>query len=359
MSGISVVVPDWIDDPARVSGGNRYDRKLCDGLRAAGWRVAEIAAAGSWPVPDASALHGLAEFLDALPDGAVVLVDGLIASGARAVLVPRSGRLRLVVLVHMLFGGDAVAGADEAAVLTAAAAVVTTSEWTRRRLVHRYALPRGDVHVAPPGTDPAPVGSPSPHGGGLLCVGALTAVKGQDVLLDALIALAGLPWHCSLVGPLDREPAFVESLRHRAALTGVADRLRMPGPVPAASLEREYRAADLLVVPSRSETFGMVVTEALAAGLPVIATGVGGVPEALGSTTAGLPGLLVPPEDPSALAGALAGWLSHAGLRDRLRDAALRRREALRDWRSTCDVVAGVLTGVRAEPDRPRTRVAQ
>lgn len=359
MRKVHVVVPAGIDDPDRVSGGNRYDRQVCDGLRAAGWLVAETAVPGCWPVPGGPALGGLARALDALPDGALVVVDGLIASAARAVLVPRSGRLRLVVLVHMPFGGDTVAAADEAAVLAAARAVVTTSDWTRRQVRQRYGRPADRVHVARPGTEPAPAGSPSPDGGRLLCVGAVTPLKGQDLLLEALIAIAGLPWHCSLVGPLDREPAFVAALRHRAAVTGVAGRLRIPGPLTGASLGREYRAADLLVVPSRAETFGMVVTEALAAGVPVIATSVGGVPEALGRTASGVPGLLVPGEDPAALAGALADWLTDPGLRGGLRTAALRRRDDLPGWGSTTDVIAGVLAGVLAEPDRPEVRVAQ
>jgi hypothetical protein len=153
VNDVHVVVPAGIDDPARVSGGNRYDRKVCDGLRDGGWTVAELPAPGSWPRPDAAALDGLARSLDALPAGALVVVDGLIASAARTVLVPRSGRLCLVVLVHMVFGGNAVAERDERAVLAAARAVVTTSAWTRRHLLDRYPLEPGRVHVARPGTE--------------------------------------------------------------------------------------------------------------------------------------------------------------------------------------------------------------
>lgn len=153
MSTVRVVVPAGIDDPARVSGGNRYDREVCDALRASGWDVAEITVDGPWPRPDSSALARLALALDSLPDGALVLVDGLIASAARAVLAPPSERLRrrlrLVVLVHMVFGGDAVPERDEAAVLSVARAVVTTSHWTRRRLVERYRLP-GTACTSPP-----------------------------------------------------------------------------------------------------------------------------------------------------------------------------------------------------------------
>jgi glycosyltransferase involved in cell wall biosynthesis len=363
MSAVHVVVPAGIHDPARVSGGNRYDREVCADLRDAGWSVTEIAAEGPWPRPDAPAQTFLARSLDALPHDALVLVDGLVASAARAVLVPRSGRLRLVVLVHMVFGGQVFGGGaveerDESAVLAAARAVVTTSAWTRRRLLERYPLSAARVHVARPGTEPAQVSPRTPGGGRLVCVGTLSPLKGQDLLLEALGNLVGLPWRCTLVGPLDRAPGFVTSLARRAAATGIADRVRMPGTRTGAALRRSYEDADLLVVPSRAETYGMVVTEALAAGVPVLATAVGGVPEAVGRTASGVPGLLVPPDDSAALVAALARWLTDAGLRCRLRGAALRRREALPDWRWTGECISRVLFAVRAEPDPPEIRVA-
>jgi glycosyltransferase involved in cell wall biosynthesis len=359
VKGVHLVVPGGIDDPARVSGGNRYDREVCGALRGAGWTVTPIAVEGPWPRAGAAGPTSLARSLDALPDGAVVLVDGLIASGAGAVLVPRSRRLRLVLLVHMLFGRDAVEEGDEAAVLSAARAVVTTSDWTRRRLLERYRVPAGRVHVARPGTAPAPVSAPAPAGGRLLCVGTVSALKGQDLLLAALGGLRGLLWRCSLVGPLDREPHFVAVLADRARATGVADRVRMPGTRTGAALRREYADADLLVVPSRAETYGMVVTEALAAGIPVLATSVGGLPEAVGATPGGRPGMLVPPEDHRALSAALARWLTDAGLRSRLRDAALRRRGALADWRDTGEQIGRVLAAVAAEPAPQGIRVSR
>jgi glycosyltransferase involved in cell wall biosynthesis len=177
--------------------------------------------------------------------------------------------------------------------------------------------------------------------------------------VEALVGSAGLPWRCTLVGPLDRDPLFVASLQRRATAAGIGDRLRIPGPRTGAALQREYSRADVLVLPSRGETYGMVVTEALAAGLPVIATAVGGVPEALGRTASGVPGLLVPGEDPRALAAALARWLTDAPLRHRLRRAALCRRRTLPGWRETSDRIAAVLTTVGGEPGPAPVREPQ
>jgi glycosyltransferase involved in cell wall biosynthesis len=88
----------------------------------------------------------------------------------------------------------------------------------------------------------------------------------------------------------------------------------------------------------------MVVTEALARGLPVVASDVGGVGEALGHGADGVrPGLLVTPGDPAALAAAFRTWLTDAQLRLRLRRAAGERRESLSRWSGTAAVLAGVL----------------
>jgi len=375
VSAVHVVVPDGIDDLARPSGGNAYDRRVCDGLAAIGWSVRERAVPGSWPCPDASACATLTGVIAGIPDGAVVLLDGLIASTVPEVLVPQACRLRLVVLVHMPLGdgplgdgplGDGPLGdgpqpdgpsrheftdarTRELAVLSAAAAVVTTSMWTRRRLLDRYALPPDKVHVAQPGVDPADLAPGTAAGGELLCVAAVTPHKGHDVLFAALAAVTDLPWRCVCVGALNRDPDFVDRLVRQARRAGIDERVCLTGPRTGAALDDAYAAADVLVLASRAETYGMVVTEALARGLPVVATAVGGLPEALGCGADGRrPGLLVPPGDPAAFAVALRGWLGATDLRQRLRRAAGQRRVTLCDWSATSVRISRVLAEVAA-----------
>jgi glycosyltransferase involved in cell wall biosynthesis len=346
---VHAVLPDGVDDPARPSGGNVYDRHVCNGLASVGWLVHEHAVAGFWDRPGATAFADLADVLQGIPDGAVVLLDGLIASTAPEVLVPQAHRLRLIVLVHMPLGDrplDDDARTRENAVLSAAGAVVTTSSWARRRLLELYALPADRVHVAQPAVDAAEPASGTATGGALLCVATVTFDKGHDVLLDALTAISDLSWSCVCVGRLDREPAFVESVRRRLTDGGLGDRVQFPGPRSGADLDRSYAAADVIVLASRAETYGMAVVEALARGLPVIAADVGGLTEALGHGGDGMrPGLLVPPGDAAALAAALQSWLVDAELRARLRRAALERRQSLPDWSSTTSILAGVLAG--------------
>ncbi|MPY98703.1 MAG: glycosyltransferase [Actinophytocola sp.] len=350
-----LVVPAGIDDETAPSGGNVYDRRMRDGLAATGLGVRESAVAGAWPRPDETARAELARSLDALPDNAVVLVDGLVACGVPEVVVPRAARLRLAVLVHMPLAddvglpGDVAAELDrrEGETLAAADAVVATSHATARRLAARHGL--CDVQVVAPGSNRAPLGTGSATGDRLLCVGTVAPLKGQDVLVEALAMLADLAWHCRCVGP-PRDPGFTTDLRERIERLGLAERIRLVGPRTSEQLGQMYADSDLVVLPSRAESYGMVVTEALAHGIPVVASDVGGVPEALGDTEDGVPGVLVTPNDPAGLAAALRDWLTDAELRHRLRTAARQRREALEPWQTAARRMADVLTAMQVAP---------
>ena len=332
MNAVHFIVPEGIDDPARPSGGNAYDGRIIDGLAAAGWTV---------HVREAASDRALAAVLGRIPDGALVLLDGLVASPTPEVLVPEAARKRLVVLMHMPFVDE-----REGAVLSAAASVVTTSAWARHVLVETYALPGDRVHVARPGVEVAELAPGTATAGALLSVANVIPGKGHDLLLEALQPLTDLRWECRCVGSLERDPAFVGRLRRRVLDGGLDGRVSFAGVQPEPELAGSYASADVLVLPTRAESYGMVVVEALARGLPVVAADVGGVPEALGCGADGTrPGLLVPPDDPVSLRHAIRSWLENAGLRRRLRAAARERRAALPDWSTTTSAVAAALAG--------------
>lgn len=351
MNVVHFVVPDGIDDPERPSGGNVYDRRAGCELVALGWSVHEHQVRGTWPTPAPNDRAALGDVVSDIPDGAVVLLDGLVASAAPEVLVPEAHRLGLVILVHMPLGdgpsGQAMVDAAaerEAMVLSAAAAVVTPGESTRRWLLDRYSLQPDRVHVAEPGVAAADIAPGTPTGCDLLCVAAVTPNKGHDVLLAALAMIRHLEWRCTCVGSLSRDPRFVDRLSRQARDDGIDGRVRFTGPLTGAALEAAYTGCDLLVLPSRTESYGMVVTEALARGLPVVATSVGGLPQALGRVSGGEPpGLLVPPGVPAALAEALSAWLGDVELRGRLRQAAAQRRDTLFGWSTTAERMSRVL----------------
>jgi glycosyltransferase involved in cell wall biosynthesis len=314
MSVLYFVLPEDIDDPRTPSGGNRYDRRVIEELGALGWTVHEVAIWGD-----------LSEQLAKIPPGSLVLHDGLVVSAEPAAL--GAGR-RDLVLVHLPLFAPA-----EGETLHKAAAVVATSARTGRQLVEHYGLPPAKVHVAPPGVDRAP----ESHGTGLLCVAAVIPRKGHDLLIEALRGLDDLPWRCVCAGALDRDPAFAAGLPPVPGLT-------FAGPLTGDDLDAAYAGAGLLVLPSRAEPYGMVVTEALVRGIPVLATDVDGVPEALGRAPDGTrPGILVPPGDPAALEAALRRWLTDERLRHDLKTAALARRDTLEGWDMTARRLAEVL----------------
>jgi glycosyltransferase involved in cell wall biosynthesis len=172
----------------------------------------------------------------------------------------------------------------------------------------------------------------------------VTPLKGHDLLVAALRSVADLPWRCTCVGSLDVDPEFARAVQDQVGAAGLADRLAFPGPLAEDDLERAYADADLLVLGSRIETWGIVAAEALARGIPVLGPDVGGLPEAIGAATDGtVPGLLVPPDDAAALGRGLRLWLTDVPLRQVWRTAAQERREWLPTWDDTVHEVTSVL----------------
>ncbi|MFL6157617.1 MAG: glycosyltransferase family 4 protein [Marmoricola sp.] len=318
---IGLLVPTGFG--SRASGGNVYDRHLLAGLAARGWEVV---------------VHELAPG-DAVPTDGVLLVDSLVASWAAGTLLGAGARA--VPLVHMLFGTP-----GERELLATAPAVVVTSAWMRRQVLADRAVDPRRVVVAVPGTDRAAVAAASRSGQRLLCVGALTRAKGQHVLLAALARCATDDWTCTLVGGVLDED-YVDELHKAAADAGISDRVVFAGTLDRPALDQAYGSADLVVLPSSAESYGMVVTEALAHGVPVVASAVGGVPEALGEVGGVRPGMLVRPGDPDALATALERWFADAPLRTWLRRTARQRIASLPRWESTAATVARALEAAR------------
>ncbi|WP_405824208.1 glycosyltransferase family 4 protein [Streptomyces sp. NBC_01390] len=361
LRSVHFVMPGGVDDPAKPSGGNAYDRRISLDLPGFGWQVHKHAVDGDWPRPGADARAELARTLRELPDGTVVMLDGLVACGVPEIIVPEAERLRLAVLVHLPLGDetglDPVVAAEldalERTTLRAVPAVIATSDWAVRRLVSHHGLAPERVHMAAPGADIAPLASGTDGVSRLLCVAAVTPRKGQHRLVEALAAVTDLPWSCVCVGGLEQDPEYVAELRALIARHGLEDRLHLAGPQAGAQLDASYAAADLMVLTSYAETYGMAVTEALARGIPVLATDVGGLPEAVGrAPDGGVPGILVPPENPAALAAELRGWFGEADVRRRLKAAARGRRAALDGWAATARSLAGVLGRIPWEPRR-------
>ncbi len=347
----------WVADSP--SGGNRYDAELLAGLRRGGVSVTSSPLRG--PL-DPEHRPGLAdELAAALEAERHWLLDGIVAVQIPELIgsVVASGRT-MTVLVHH-FGADAPelsAGrrtaltAREGAVLRAASGVLCTSHWAAAEVRRRYGV--GSVGVAPPGVEPAALAPGSRRTGTaeprILCVGTLSPSKDQLRLVSALAELDTLPWTARLVGAgADDYPSLVEAAIGAAGLTG---RVQLSGALQPGELEAEWAAADLLVHPSRAEAYGMVVTEALAHGIPAVVTAGTGAVEALAAGETGSPpGTIVAAEDPGELVTVLRSWLSDDDLADRWRAAAVARRTRLPTWSQTALAAADYLAAVIGRTD--------
>jgi glycosyltransferase involved in cell wall biosynthesis len=342
VSELHFVVPDSITDAGHPTGGNAYDRELAEALTACGWRIHLHGVPDCLPQPTAEAARDIARRVDGLPPQALVLVDGLLAFAAPRACAIAALTRRLAVLVHML---PAEQADDIGELLRSAGAVITTSDSTRRAILAEYDLPPAAVHAAPPGVGPAPIAAATPSGERLLCVANVAPHKGHDVLVEALTLLGQRQWRCDCVGATDWQPPYTRVVQARVAAAGLTDRIRFRGTVTGDRLDAIFADSDVLVLPSRSESYGLVVGEALSRGLPVIASDVGGIAEALGRTDVGeRPGILVAPGEPRELAEALDAWLTDHALRRDLRAAAVARRSALPRWADTARTVAQALS---------------
>jgi glycosyltransferase involved in cell wall biosynthesis len=347
---VSFAIPGDIDTP---TGGYAYDRRLIAELERAGWSIAHLAWSPSFPFPDTIDKYLAAKSLAVLADGSLVLIDGL-AYGALPELAEAEGRrLGLVALVHhplALETGLAPAAAtrladSERRALAMGRAVIATSATTAETLMRDYGVPAERLQVARPGSEPAPPARGAAGETGvlhLLSVGTVTLRKGHDLLVEALARIADLPWRCTIAGSLERDRDIVADIRRRIARHGLEPRVQLLGAPP--DLAPLYDSADVFVLASRHEGYGMVFAEALQHGLPIVATLAGAVPESVPASSA----LLVPPDDVAALAEALGRLIANSALRRQLAAGARASALLLPSWRDTARTVAEVLKRVAA-----------
>jgi len=352
-------IPDplWIFVPGDLetrTGGYGYDRRIVAGLRHRGWDVALVPLDDSFPVPTAAARRQAAAALAAVPDGALVVIDGLAFGVLPDEAIAHASRLRLIALIHHPLALET--GLDppqteafevsERRALNAARQVVVTSRGTAATLA-RYDVEPNRITVVEPGTDPAPVAHGSTLTGtvALLTVATLTPRKGYDLLLDALAAVPHDNWRLRCAGSADRDPATAACVRERLQDRRLADRVALVGDLDASQLAIEYDRADVFVLATRYEGYGMVVAEALARALPVVSTATGAIPDLVGADA----GIIVAPGDAAALADALTRVISDAPFRARLTDGARRVRVRLPTWDDAVARMACVLTQVRDE----------
>jgi glycosyltransferase involved in cell wall biosynthesis len=310
------------------TGGNRYNEEVIRRLGPARCRPVV------WPDPGDVA---------SWPAEATVLVDSLLVHDPAALADIRSaaGRRPIALLAHYLAGCDPTIAAPPS-VPGPFDRYLVPSAFMRDALIQR-GVEAGRISVARPGvSSPSLARVPRERSAmpRLLTVASQLPVKGLLEAVQALSSLSDRDWQWDLVGDETLDPEYSRVLVHTIAASPIAGRVRSVGPLPPAAMGERYAGTDLLLVPSRFESFGMAVREGMAHGLPVVAFDVGGLPE---SIVHGHTGWLVPAGDDAGFAEAVRLLLDDAALRRRLGDAAQEVSRTFPGWGETVRAIERAL----------------
>lgn len=342
MSEAAFVIPGDITLP---TGGYAYDRRVIAHLMRHGISANHITLPGSYPNPPAGDLESTEATLAAIPASTVLLIDGLAYGAMPASLIDRLPHPIVALCHHPLCleeGTPPARAAELKALETAALArarhVIVSGPMTARILAQDFAVAPDKITVAEPGTDPAEraVGTGQPLA--LLAVGSIIPRKAYPVLIDALEGLRDLDWRLTIAGA-ERDAGAKADLDAAIARTGLGARVQRLGSVDNSTLGQLYRAADVFVMPSLFEGYGMVLAEAMARGLPIVCT-TGG---AAADTAPDAAALKVPPGDSGAFRSALRRLLTDAPLRRGMSEASWSAGQTLPQWSDTARIIADVL----------------
>ncbi|MBP1464389.1 glycosyltransferase family 4 protein [Candidatus Chloroploca sp. M-50] len=339
-----------VGDTQRMTGGYLYHREVFARLQKAGVTITELVPSGADLAAQLIAAPKLGGFDPTAYD--LLLIDAL-ARGLCAHWADRWRAVRpLVALVHEL---PSVAGAEGVSVgdleleapLLRADRLITVSEHGRHILEDR-GVASARITVAPGGYDrltslaAAPAEGSSKHPLTALCVAQWIARKGILDLVRAWSQAAPEGARLELIGETDVDLAYTRRVQ-AAIARAPTDSIVVHGPISDADLVAAYRRADLFVLPSRYEGYGLVFAEALAHGLPIIAYAVGPVPDLVGPEA----GILTAPGNQTHLVTALRQLLNNPAQRTQMAAAARTRAAELPTWDDTAARVLDALHAAR------------
>jgi glycosyltransferase involved in cell wall biosynthesis len=346
---LHLVVPGRLD---QKTGGYLYDARIVAGLRTRGVEVHVHSLPGPYPLVDKEAIFEADRTLAQLPDGALVVIDGLALPGVAGSLMVENHRLRLAALMHhplSLETGFSEAQARtlrliEQGCLARVQRVIVTSASTAETLLADFHVTPDRLGVVEPGTErpPHPAAGSGTRELNLLCVATVTVRKGHLLLVEALAKLADLPWRLTCIGSTTRDAGATAAVQEAISRHGLTGRIALMGEIEPAAMHSQYHAADIFVLPSYYEGYGMALAEALAHGLPIVSSRAGAIP----TTVPADAGILVPPGDVAALTEALRNVLTDGGLRSRLTVAARAAAMKLPSWDDAVDRFAAELVGI-------------
>jgi glycosyltransferase involved in cell wall biosynthesis len=339
-------------DLATPTGGYAYDRRMIAELGDLGWQIDLLDLGDGFPSPDDATRAAARMRLLSVPAGRTIVIDGLALGVLPEAAAELAGRNPLLALVHHPLALESGLTAERAeslrrseqAALASVRGAIVTSAATARLIISDYSVPAERVTIARPGSDRIPLAQSRSdhHRNGvirLLSVGAVVPRKGFDVLVAALATLADLSWVLTIAGDLTRDRNTATQLEADIARRGLGERIVLLGAVSPQRLAVLYAEADIFVLASHFEGYGMAYAEAVAHGLPVVGSNAGAIPDTVPQDA----GLLVRPGDISAFARALRNVIGDNDLRQRLAEAARAAAPHFPTWRDSAETFARAL----------------
>ena len=331
------VIPGDIEQP---TGGYRYDRQIIDHLQDLSFACRILSLPGQYPFPREADRKTALNLVAGQEGQDVAVVDGLAGGVLPELLEILSKTSPVVALIHHpLFLETGLSEEQQLRLkslektgLSHASLVITTSRETARQVESVFDFDGTRIKAVLPGVECPGMSTGSGEDTvNLLCVASVIERKDHITLLRALSMLTDLDWRLDCVGKTDFDPELFSGLGKFVSENNLQDRIRFHGELENRDLEEFYRKADIFVLPSRHEGYGMAFAEAIVRGIPVLGTTAGAIPDTVPDSC----GILVEPGNVGALAAALKSLLEDKDLRQQLRNGTLLAAPGFPDWRNT------------------------
>jgi glycosyltransferase involved in cell wall biosynthesis len=270
-----------------LTGGFIYNKRIVEGLKLKGHEIKLHPLPGDFPYPSVDHRNYCMYITQLIPIGEPIIIDSIVFGIIPEILKELSIKNPIIGLIHLLYTVNPNYSIHERESLAISekescnytSAMVATSFFTQQLLL-KLRVNRNIISVILPGVDNYPrktnyAVTPTK----LLCVSNYTTGKGYLTLIKALTLLKDKDWEINCYGNQEFDPEYVRQIKSKIDENGLENRIHIHSAIKDKELSDAYLNADLLVHPSNFETYGMVLTEALAHGLPVVASTGGGIKE--------------------------------------------------------------------------------
>ncbi|SEW32314.1 hypothetical protein SAMN04488515_2304 [Cognatiyoonia koreensis] len=331
-------------DKDRRTGGFIYEATVLRILNEIGCTTRHLELPDSFPEPTKADISTTIDFLRAVPVDQPIILDGLVfgaidPEGLATVSAP------VIAMIHHPLGLEtglsqeraAYLRANEAAALAHAAHIIVPSPHTALVLARDFGADPAKITVALPGFTRPTVAAARVDPPLILSVGLLAERKGHDVLIAALAGMQDISWQAVIVGKA-HDFATARALGYQIEQSGLSDRVRLGGELSEIELNDRFNAASIFALATRYEGYGMVLSEAMQYGLPVVTCAVGAVPDTVGDAA-----YLVPVDDPAAFEAALRRLLTNPVELERMRWLSHQHAANLPNWTDTAQIFVNVI----------------